>query len=411
MTDKMFETTIGSKRYIHNNLIAFDKDQSGVSKEKKEEINNYLEKLSNIIKEEYGYLTEVGIYGMEVWVGDKKREVKAYLGYDESVDGNIRLNYATSTFLGIHLVKIIQKEDKVIQKESSGWKGYTFDLFKKDMDKKTEKIIEKMTLAGVPLEGTHLAKNIKELYSKDNSVWLEVEPFERGNGSYDKVKELLNTVSKSLDGVFVQEGKETLKLVKGGVGNFLGIRDYFSKNNFKYGEVVNIDSSLPFYIGFKKVMNILASNIGYKDLIREVDKSSKDEEDKNKEKSEDKEEEQGQKVTIADLKKDSDYYDFYIKQAGKWSIKGEVFIKESIKGIVDEYENIAGVSLLVKDEGDIFIDWAINKETVTMALTTRPREIYKLENEFDLSLAYDPKQENIVKELMLAKLMEKGLIE
>lgn len=432
MTENMFETIIDNKRYLHNNMIAFDEDYNGVSKEKKKEIKECLKEYVKEVKSRYDYEVKLGNYGLEVWMDNTKGSDLAYLGYDESVNSRIRLNYTSSAFLGVHLIKSMKSfkelgeelessqelEQEGIKPERKKeqnveWLGESFEEFKDYSDQKVEQLLKRMVDAGMidEKEAKRLEKELGELYKKDSSEWLKESNLEKGTWHYNKVLKTLKAVSKRIPKTKVVEEDSGIKMEDDEGKGILDVCVYVEDRQAFSGEVVSFSKDLVFYTGYKKLINILASNIGYKKLMKQIGEDgvkvkSNKEEKTNEPEVEDKEE----KLTVIDIKSSNDYYDFYIKVAGNWAGEGKVFIKEQIESIVEKHEEITGASLLVKDGGNMYIDWTVNNETVTMAITTNPREIYILDEKFDISVAYDPKYEEIVESLMESELEIKGYL-
>lgn len=270
--------------------------------------------------------------------------------------------------------------------------------------------------------------NVKNSIKVNEGMLTKGMSFNKGEPVYTLFYDILSDLS-ALEPYFVvnqRKSRMTLETVSGTV--LLNVYDKNSGNVKveKVGNVV-ISKTVPVYKGLKKMLDVLGSSVSFvkiKDEETGVDARGNDDEsgiEKVKEvldmgqvpvvgqtnKATDWEVAPECEVTNKKVQTVSEFYDIYLESSGKWSSTSDKYVnvKKIIEGIIVEH-NIDGVSLKGIDDTDLVIDWVIDKQTYTMALTSKATKVSELEVTYDMVIAYDTDYPEILEALIKNKLKD-----
>lgn len=437
------ESKMNGKKVIHNGNLGVYEDFTPVNKDD-------VKGLEEIIKGLYTYLvthTKHKVYlhtfGVEIQAKGNARNIgQSFVGYDESLDSKLRLCYCKDTFLAMELMGLMQGltgnkplpkvtkdeqeelEEDVTEQNNDTTEGYnSYGWGDEGKDTIVSKIYESIDKLCARLE------SLPEVTAKDIQVFrAEVKnnikgneeildkgmPLNNGEPVYRLIAMFLEQIGKVFPYVRLREDENNLMLETKGGDIVLNVYD---KELGKYRNngtgIVSITESSPVFKGFRKVIDFLSSNVSYaritegnesfKEVEPEVKKETKPTVNKDSHKADKKE------VAKVDIHNGltEQYFNIYLTKAGDWGKKDDKYpkLKEIIEGLIRE-NDIEGVTLRGLDDTEVFIDWVIDNETYTMALTEKATKVKELAMKYDMAIAYDTEFPNIIGVLIKDKLNE-----
>lgn len=324
-------------------------------------------------------------------------------------------------------------------------------------------IKEKIALFGDKLEAHELLTGkytkeelvsvLNDLLAVNEDVLTKSYPFVLGDALYRYLKEVMEVLSEAVSSTHVEFSKNEISWVCNSGMNIFSVASRSTTNsqednmldNEGVGVVVNHRS--PSYAVIRKLFNALSSNIRFKELrVETTFYGQPDESFNSMDELDDSyfdtatftqelpEEVQGTDVGVEDSQvldledeaeqaeaegtlfltdkeaRDGEYFDWYMQQAGEWA-KGDnkyKAIKETLSKIANDHSDyIRGITFHnVKGSGDneASVDWVINKNTYTMAVTAKATMVNELKTMYDMVVAYDPEYPATLGALILEEL-------
>lgn len=463
-------SVIKNKKVIHNGVLGLNQDLTPVTQETLEATKEDLHIAKEMLlshTEHYIYEQPFGII-VATEVG-KNKEV-AFVGYDERSTSNVNLGYATDTFLAMEIVSLvgrldakagiknvdesITEEDKVEQaiseytsKEEAttarelmtreDYKGVNFGKDSDDMDgvynfmvEKIEKVKNSLVKQGVLTEGKEEMAFAKDLRGFLNNYVdkLTFSPvLEKGTEFYTLMFDIMTRLSEAIPNTRIVDNEYNILWVKVNGETIISIYDKtaFEEEGIEGGMGIIVENNTPSYTVIRKLLDFLSSNVGYKKLMKSNNKlvkqlgelpkknkpsnkvvDTKGKQLVNEEETTEEVEEDNTKSTIPLTK--SDYFDIYMPVAGGWASSGNKFkeIKTILQTIAENRDDIDGISIRGISNTDMIIDWVVNKETHTMALTSKATLVDELGVSYDTVIAYDTNYVHILEALIEDKIAE-----
>lgn len=460
------ESNVNGKKVLHNGMLGRYITGESMDEVTLKRLYQKASKLGSFLSDNTDYHVEVQTYGVRVNSSFKSVEGgEAFVGYDESVDFNVRLCYATDTFLAMDLQnmleKVFGKEGTAVESVEKGYESTSKKVLgdengltlkgnidsvktdastKKDvngvedfgwgaqgesfimgmLDKKVEKVFNHYLELNIvrPDKVLSIKENLLNILHTNKDTLTLSAVFSKGSPAYGLMSDVLNEVKTIIPKTYICEDSRELvwKMTDG-----TEVMSLFSKvSGERQGSGrVSVSEESPVYVTVRKFLDLISSNIGYKKLVdksanmpalkgSQVVKKVKSTEvladAKVKEDTGTKESKTVDAPQINVLSK-YHYYDMYLDKTGRWSNASKKYelLKGMIGELVEEYD-VSAVSIQGIDETEIVLDWVIGKKTYTMALTKSATKVGELETEYDVAVAYDNDVPEMLKVLMKDKL-------
>ena len=436
------ESKMNGKKVIHNGKMGVYEDFTPVNKDGVKGLEETIKGLYTYLVTHTKHIVYLRTFGVEIQAKGSDRNMgQSFVGYDESLDSKLRLCYCKDTFLAMELMgvmhgftgnKPLPKVTKDEQEEPEGvteqnndtTEGYTiYGWGGEGKDTIVNKLYGSIDKLYVRLESLPevTAKDVQVFRAEVNNIIKGNEeildkgmPLNNGEPAYQLIAMFLEQIGKVFPYVRLREEENNLLLETMGGDIVLNVYD---KELGKYRNngmgIVSITESSPVFKGFRKVIDFLSSNVSYaritagneafKEVEPEVKKETKPTVIKESHKSDKKE------VSKVDIHNElaEQYFNTYLTKAGDWGKKDDKYteLKEIIEGLIRE-NDIEGVTLRGLDDTEVFIDWVIDNETYTMALTEKATKVKELAMKYDMVIAYDTEFPNIIGVLIKDKLNE-----
>lgn len=436
------ESKMNGKKVIHNGKMGVYEDFTPVNKDDVKGLEETIKGLYTYLVTHTKHKVYLHTFGVEIQAkGNAMNIGQSFVGYDESLDSKLRLCYCKDTFLAMELMGIMHgftdnkpqsKVTKVEQEELEGvteqnndtTEGYNIygwgDEGKDTIVSKVYESIDKLcarleSLPEVTVKDVQVFRaEVKNIIKGNEEILDKGMPLNNGEPVYRLIATFLEQIGKVFPYVRLREEENNLLLETMGGDIVLNVYD---KELGKYRNngmgIVSITESSPVFKGFRKVIDFLSSNVSYaritagneafKEVEPEVKKETKPTVNKESHKSDKKE------VAKVDIHKglSEQYFNIYLTKAGDWGKKDDKYpeLKEIIVGLIRE-NDIDGVTLRGLDDTEVFIDWVIDNETYTMALTEKATKVKELAMKYDMAIAYDTEFPNIIGVLIKDKLNE-----
>ena len=449
------ESEINKQRVLHNGELGVYEDLTPVHKEDLQHVQEILNDLHKHLISTTDHHIHLKAYG--AMVNAKQGNGKAFVGYDEGVDSKLRLCYATDTFLAMELQRNLQsfggkkntsnqmvqevnltKEDdesnlSTSQEIDYGWGTHGKRVVVRMLEDRIKKVGESLRKQGLMSDKgvRQLQDNLRKELATYTDNLTTASTFTEDFYLYPLFYRILEEISP-----LIPESKVTTypygMVWESTVDNLTILHIYDkelgkglmeNKDGVPAGNI-SIGETSPSYVSMRKLFDYISSNIGYKKLQRHINKSLPSQDVQSKK----------ERVTVEESGsttpnesnvinnknnnnnkiqntnqgfKRNDYFDIYLTQAGQWGKEDNKYanIKATIEAIVEQYD-VDGVSLRGIDNTEVIIDWVIDKQTYTMALTHKATRVKELECLYGIGLAYDIKYPEVLEELIQAKLEE-----
>ena len=446
------ESKMNGKKVIHNGNMGVYEDFTPLNKDDVKGLEETVKGLYTYLVTHTKHKIYLHTFGVEIQAKDNAMNMgQSFVGYDESIDSKLRLCYCKDTFLAIEIMGLMQDftgdkpKTKVVKGQQQGeevnvspteeepvegtpegleanteeyqdygWGEYGRDSILSMLYNRLDKLC-----ARLESQPEVTAKNVQEFREEVKKVIKENEeiltkgmPLTKGAPVYEMITEFLEQLSKVYPYLRVHKEKSNLLMETSNGEISLNVYDReLGKDH--YGGVGNVMVTVntPVHKGFRKVIDFLSSNVSYaritagneafKEVEPEVKKETKPTVNKESHKSDKKE------VAKVDIHNglSEQYFNIYLTKAGDWGKKDDKYteLKEIIEGLIRE-NDIEGVTLRGLDDTEVFIDWVIDNETYTMALTEKATKVKELAMKYDMAIAYDTEFPNIIGVLIKDKL-------
>lgn len=439
------ESVINNKQALHNgdmgvyvdeNFTLIEPDEVEGLEKKVEDLYKYLSLITK-------YKVNKRTFGVEVEAYGGKE--KAFIGYDESIDSTYRLCYTTNTFLSMDILrkminygspkkKSVKEQEEVekvtviseVKESSKKEDGEDYGWGTLGQAKVNERIEQNINRACNVFRQVDVTKtkpsqvenfrNKALKLIKDSQGELTVgREFKQGTKMYKMFKNMLEGIATFIPHTEIKEQENGLTWDLPNGDNILTVMDKeLGKRNEQTGALIVVPKNTPIYTIVNKLFAFVSSSVGYNKLTKQAKEMVKEDSNKpkvvnNKEKEvnrKPKEVKKEQEVKQENYLTEKDYFDIYLPQANKWGKEDSKYkeVKETIKEVVDSDNVVDGVSILGIGTAEVVVDWVIDKETYTMALTEKATRVKELEVKYDMAIAYDTKHPELLKVLILNKL-------
>ena len=436
------ESKMNGKKVIHNGNMGVYEDFTPVNKDDVKGLEETIKGLYTYLVTHTKHKIYLHTFGVEIQAKGNARGIgQSFVGYDESLDSKLRLCYCKDTFLAMELMGIMYgftdnkpkpKATKVEQEEPEdvteqnndttegyniyGWGDEGKDTIVSKVYESIDKLCARLeSLPEVTVKDVQVFRaEVKNIIKGNEEILDKGMPLNNGEPVYRLIATFLEQIGKVFPYVRLREEENNLLLETKGGDIVLNVYD---KELGKYRNngmgIVSITESSPVFKGFRKVIDFLSSNVSYaritagneafKEVEPEVKKETKPTVNKESHKSDKKE------VAKVDIHKglSEQYFNIYLTKAGDWGKKDDKYpeLKEIIEGLIRE-NDIDGVTLRGLDDTEVYIDWVIDNETYTMALTEKATKVKELAMKYDMAIAYDTEFPNIIGVLIKDKLNE-----
>lgn len=451
------ESKMNNRKVIHNGMMGVYEDYTPV-------VSSDVKGLEKTIKELYTYLVKntkhkvvIHTYGVEVQTGETLGSIgQSFIGYDESLDSKLRLCYCNDTFLAMELTGIMKdfignkpltkvakglqqgeetnvspteeepeegtpegleaNTDNTEEYQDYGWgedgRDTILSMLYNRLDKLCARLENQPEVSAKNVKG--FRAEVKKVIKENEGILTKGMPLTKGVPVYEMITDFLDQLSKVYPYLRVQQEKSNLLMETSNREKPLNVYDReLGKDRYKGEGNVMITVNTPVHKGFRKVLDFLSSNVSYARISGGNDPFTEEEDKKKQVKKQGKKQEQGKKEqgkkeevkSVEQVNMEDQYFNIYLTKAGSWGKKDDEYekLKVIIEGLIRE-KDIDGVTLRGLDDTEVFIDWVINNETYTMALTKKATEVNELEMKYDMVIAYDTEYPDIVGVLIEDKL-------
>lgn len=439
------ESKMNGKKLIHNGNMGVYEDFTPVNKDDVKGLEETVKGLYTHLVTHTKHKVYLHTFGVEIQAKGNARNIgQSFVGYDESIDSKLRLCYCKDTFLAMEIMglmqgltgnkpqpkvtkeepDVVEEPEDITEQNNDTTKGYNIygwgDEGKDTIVSKLYESIDKLcarleSLPEVTAKDAQVFRaEVKNIIKGNEEILDKGMPLNNGEPVYRLISMFLDQIGKVFPYVRLREDENNLMLETMGGDIVLNVYD---KELGKYRNngmgIVSITESSPVFKGFRKVIDFLSSNVSYaritagnesfKEVEPEVKKETKPTVNKESHKLDKKE------VAKVDIHNglSEQYFNIYLTKAGDWGKKDDKYpeLKEIIEGLIRE-NDIEGVTLRGLDDTEVFIDWVIDNETYTMALTEKATKVNELAMKYDMAIAYDAEFPNVIGVLIKDKLNE-----